>query len=88
MRKRHSNQHIPRSDREPLAKSKPALAKAFAPVMAASRFPVWLMAALLVLVTTALYWPATSHDFAIFNTGAIFITTLPCRGLLHIVICA
>jgi hypothetical protein len=31
--------------------------------MSPSRFPVWLMAALLVLVTIALYWPATGHDF-------------------------
>jgi len=31
--------------------------------MARSRLPVWLMAALLVLVTMALYWPATRSDF-------------------------
>jgi protein O-mannosyl-transferase len=31
--------------------------------MARSRFPVWLMAALLVLGTMALYWPATRCDF-------------------------
>jgi len=31
--------------------------------MARSRFPVWLMVALLVLVTITLYWPATRHDF-------------------------
>jgi len=31
--------------------------------MARPRFPVWLMALLLVLVTIALYWPATGHDF-------------------------
>jgi tetratricopeptide (TPR) repeat protein len=31
--------------------------------MAQSRLPVWLMAALLVLVTMALYWPATRYDF-------------------------
>jgi protein O-mannosyl-transferase len=28
-----------------------------------SQIPGWLMAALLVLVTIALYWPTTSHDF-------------------------
>jgi len=27
------------------------------------RYPVWLIATLLVLVTTALYWPATRYDF-------------------------
>ncbi|MGO8742069.1 MAG: tetratricopeptide repeat protein [Limisphaerales bacterium] len=31
--------------------------------MPGSRFPVWLMAALLVLVTIALYWPAMRYDF-------------------------
>jgi len=31
--------------------------------MPGSRFPVWLMAAVLVLVTIALYWPATRYDF-------------------------
>ena len=35
----------------------------FAPVMAQSRCPVWLMAVLLLLVTMALYWPATRCDF-------------------------
>jgi protein O-mannosyl-transferase len=29
--------------------------------------PVWLMAVLLVLVTIALYWPATSHDFVNYD---------------------
>ena len=31
--------------------------------MTGSRFPVWLIAALLALVTIALYWPATRCDF-------------------------
>jgi tetratricopeptide (TPR) repeat protein len=31
--------------------------------MVRSRFPAWLLAALLVLVTTALFWPATHYDF-------------------------
>ena len=31
--------------------------------MVRPRIPVWLMAALLVLVTIALYWPATRYDF-------------------------
>jgi len=35
--------------------------------MARSRFPVWLMAALLALVTIALYWPAMRHDFVNFD---------------------
>jgi hypothetical protein len=35
--------------------------------MAGPRFPVWLLAALLALVTIALYWPATDHDFVNFD---------------------
>ena len=35
--------------------------------MAWSRFPVWLMAALLALVTMALYWPAMRCDFVNFD---------------------
>ena len=31
------------------------------------RLPVWLLALLLVIVTIALYWPATSHDFSIYD---------------------
>ena len=37
--------------------------KAVTPVVAGSPFPVWLIAALLALVTMALYWPATGHAF-------------------------
>ncbi|MGB8369077.1 MAG: tetratricopeptide repeat protein [Verrucomicrobiia bacterium] len=46
-----------------LAKSNLAPARASIAVMPGSRFPVWLMAALLVLVTIALYWPAMRYDF-------------------------
>jgi protein O-mannosyl-transferase len=35
--------------------------------MVRSRFPVWLIAALLVLVTIALYWPATRYGFINFD---------------------
>ena len=31
------------------------------------QFPAWLVMVLLVLVTVALYWPATSHDFADYD---------------------
>ena len=37
--------------------------------MAQSRFPVWLMAVLLPLVTMALYWPATHYDFVNLDDG-------------------
>ena len=49
--------------RRPATRSQPAPTKAATPVMVRPRFPVWLMAALLALVTIALYWPATGHDF-------------------------
>ena len=35
--------------------------------MARPGFPVWLMAVLLALVTIALYWPATGHDFVNYD---------------------
>ena len=35
--------------------------------MAQSRFPAWLVAVLLGLVTIALYWPTTGHDFVNFE---------------------
>ena len=38
--------------------------------MACSRFPLWLIAVLLVLVTIALYWPATGHDFVNYDDKA------------------
>jgi Flp pilus assembly protein TadD len=44
-------------------KSKAALARASGAVMVRSRFPGWLVAAMLALVTLALYWQATHHDF-------------------------
>ena len=49
--------------RRPATNFKPAPTRTATPVMAGPRFPVWLMAVLLVLVTIALYWPATGHDF-------------------------
>jgi tetratricopeptide (TPR) repeat protein len=51
----------------PVAKSKPASSKASARSVAQSRCPAWLMAVLLGLVTVALYWPATRHDFVSFD---------------------
>jgi tetratricopeptide (TPR) repeat protein len=34
-----------------------------------SRLPVWLLAVLLALLTLALYWPATGHDFVGYDDG-------------------
>ena len=44
--------------------------------MARSRFSVWLVAALLVLVTIALYWPATGHDFVNYDDPS-YVTANP-----------
>ncbi len=57
MSNRNSRSPIPKLLRAALTKSKPALPVASTPVTARSRLPVWLMAALLLLVTIALYWP-------------------------------
>ena len=55
--------------RRPVTQSKPAPTGAVTPVVAQPRFPVWLMAVLLALVTMALYWPATGHDFVNLDDG-------------------
>ena len=47
----------------PAPKSKPAPQMALAPVMAPPRFPVWLMAALLVLMTILAYQPVWHAGF-------------------------
>src|ERR1035438_3585593 len=49
--------------RKPATKSKPAPLRAAIPAPTRSRFPVWLMAVLLMLATIALYWPAMRCDF-------------------------
>ena len=49
--------------RGPATPAKPDPMRLPTPVSARMRFPVWLMAGLLVLVTMALYWPVTGHDF-------------------------
>jgi protein O-mannosyl-transferase len=46
-----------------VTEAKPAPTRAAAAVMAWPRLPVWLMGVLLVLGTTALYWPATRCEF-------------------------
>lgn len=63
MTSRNSRNPIPKFFGAALTKSKPAPPVTSPPAMARSRLPVWLMAALLVLVTMALYWPATRSDF-------------------------
>ena len=59
--------------RNPATKSKPAPRPAPAPVTARARFPGWLMAVLLVLVTVALYWPTTRQDFVNYDDD-VYVT--------------
>ena len=49
--------------RRPVIQAKPAPPRAATPVKARPGLPLWLMAALLVLGTMALYWPTTRCDF-------------------------
>jgi protein O-mannosyl-transferase len=49
--------------RRPATKFKPAPTRAATPASAQPRFPVWLMVVMLVLVTIAVYWPATRSEF-------------------------
>ena len=46
--------------------------------MAKWHFPPWLIAALLVLMTIALYWPATSHDFVNYDDDYYVTSNAPC----------
>jgi tetratricopeptide (TPR) repeat protein len=69
--------------RRPKTKSNPAPASASGPVMPASRFPVWLLAALLVLVTIALYWPATRYDFINYDDPEYVIANPQVQGGLN-----
>jgi len=61
---------------QPVTQSKPAPTSATAPTTVRPRFPVWLLAALLGLVTLALYWPATHHDFVNYDDSA-YVTGNP-----------
>jgi protein O-mannosyl-transferase len=53
----------------PATQAEVAPATAATPVMARPRVPVWLMVALLMLGTAALFWPATRCDFVILDDG-------------------
>jgi tetratricopeptide (TPR) repeat protein len=65
-------------------KSNPAPKSAAAPVMARPLFPVWLIAALLALVTIGLYWPATSHDFIVnFDDDLVVTSNVHVQGGLN-----
>src|ERR1039458_5453945 len=57
--------------RSPETKSNPAPASASAPVMAGLSFWVWLISALLALVTIALFWPAMQCGFGNFDDDLV-----------------
>jgi tetratricopeptide (TPR) repeat protein len=64
----NSKHHSARPGRESSAKSKPPDPPgASSPGTVRSRLPAWLTAALLALVTVAVYWPATGHDFVNYD---------------------
>ena len=54
----------------------PGLKSTLRPVSARPQIPVWLLAALLALLTVALYWPATRCDFVDFDDD-FYITENP-----------
>ena len=58
----------------PAAKSKPA------PAAARARVPVRLLAVLLALMTIALYWPATQHDFVNFDDDVYVTSNVHVQG--------
>ena len=60
--------------RQPTTKATPAPTKAAIPAIAWLRSPVCLLAVLLVLGTTALYWPATRCDFVNFDDN-LYVTS-------------
>ncbi len=53
------------------------------PVTARPRFPVWLMAVLLALVTLALYWPAKRCDFVNLDDDIYITSNLHVQGGLN-----
>src|ERR1035438_4987482 len=60
----------------PGTQSKPASTGTAAHVMARPSLPGWLMVLLLALVTMALYWPVTGHDFINFDDPG-YVTANP-----------
>src|ERR1035441_1882944 len=64
-------------------KSKPAPMRAATPVVAQPRFPVWLLAVVLALVTIALYWPATGFDFINYDDSTFVTSSADVQGGLN-----
>jgi protein O-mannosyl-transferase len=61
-------------------KPSPAPTMASTPAEARSRFPLWLIAAGLMLGTIALYWPATGHDFVSYDDDITVTSNLHVQG--------
>ena len=49
-------------------------------MLAEPSVPLWVLATLLALVTTALYWPATSHDFVNYDDPDFLTANLHVQG--------
>ena len=62
--------------RRPAIPAKPTPPTLFATMRAAPRLPIWLIALLLALLTIALYWPTTGHDFINFDDPN-YVTSYP-----------
>ena len=66
--------------RRSATQAKPAPPRPATPDRARPQLPVWLIFVLLVLVTMALYWPATGHDFVDYDDG-LYVNAHVQRGL-------
>ena len=60
----------------PATQAKPAPTTASGSLRVRTLFPAWLMAALLALVTIALYWPVTRSDFVNYD-DPLYVTENP-----------
>src|ERR1039458_4588237 len=69
--------------RQPVTRSKPAPTWTATAAIARPRFPTWLMAGLLGLVTLALYWPATGFGFINYDDPTFVTANAHVQGGLN-----
>src|ERR1039458_9071473 len=69
--------------RQPVTRSKPAPTWTATAAIARPRFPVWLMAVLLGLVTLALYWPTTGFGFINYDDADFVTSNVHVQGGLN-----
>jgi protein O-mannosyl-transferase len=69
--------------RRPATQSKPAPTRVATAAIARPRFPVWLMAVLLGLVTLALYWPSTGFGFLNYDDADFVTSNVHVQGGLN-----